>query len=125
MKLKCCGLIGPDDWNENPYFSCRGNTDWVEACGVPYTCCSPDWLANKQCGYGVRNKTSQFTDNTLFNKVYQDGCLKKGEEWLSYHILTVSIVVVCLAVLQILGVCFAQNLRNDIKLQRARWMYHR
>ncbi len=134
--------MGPDDWNQNSYFSCESKVDQVQACGVPYTCCLSEWIGNNQCGYGSRNKNLTSSINTVF-KINQDGCLKKGEEWLSYHILTVSIFVVCLAILQvsfyekpfnsnihsrffyvqILGVCFAQNLRNDIKLQKAKWLY--
>lgn len=100
--LKCCGVNSPDDWNMNIYFDCNTIDPWIESCGVPSSCCFPQYLQNRQCGFGVRNNnTSILTKDASVNKIYQDGCVKKGEEWLKYHILPVSIVVVCFAVLQV------------------------
>jgi hypothetical protein len=65
---------------------------------VPPSCCLANYADNRQCGFGIRNKTAYAT---LSSRIYQDGCLKKGEEWLKYHILPVSIVIVCLSVLQV------------------------
>ena len=101
--LKCCGVKDPNDWEGNIYFKCNNN--WVESCGVPSSCCTADYLNNRQCGYGIRNQTfssaASSTQDLSNYKIYQDGCLKKGEEWLKYHILPVSIVIICLAVLQV------------------------
>lgn len=105
--LRCCGISIPDDWDKNQYFECKTKEPWIESCGVPHSCCYPDYLQNRQCGYGVRNKTRSVGTNgnggdvVVINKIYQEGCLKKGEEWLKTHILPVSIVVVCFAVLQV------------------------
>ncbi|CAF0765788.1 unnamed protein product [Brachionus calyciflorus] len=118
--LKCCGVALPDDWDKNQYFMCKVEDPWIESCGVPPSCCYPDFVQNRQCGYGIRNKTLTGNDMSI-NKIYQDGCLKKGEEWFRAHILTVSIVVVCFAILQILGICSAQSLRSDINTQKSRW----
>lgn len=95
--LKCCGIVNPDDWDQNIYFKC--DTAWIEACGVPPSCCIPDYLNNRQCGFGTRNTT--YSPHFTYEKIYQDGCLKKGEQWLKIHILPVSIVIVCLSVLQV------------------------
>lgn len=120
--LKCCGVNSPEDWNQNIYFECTQMDPWIESCGVPSSCCFPQYLQNRQCGFGVRNNvTSIIGKEASVNKIYQDGCVKKGEEWLKYHILPVSIVVVCFAVLQILGICSAQSLRGDINTQKSRW----
>ena len=100
--LKCCGIVMPDDWDKNIYFKCTDVDPWIEACGVPPSCCFPDYLQNRQCGYGARNNTRLKGQEALTaSKIYQDGCLKKGEEWVKYHILTVSIVVLCFAILQV------------------------
>ncbi|CAF1454452.1 unnamed protein product [Adineta ricciae] len=56
--------------------------------------------------------------------IYTEGCLPKASHWFERHILPVAIVVAVLAVLQILGICFAQNLRNDILAQKAKWSWH-
>ena len=98
--LKCCGIIEPNDWDKNIYFKCVSQDPWIESCGVPPSCCYPDFMQNRQCGFGVRNKTVGLDTST---KIYQDGCLKKGEEWLKYHILPVSIVVVVFSVFQVIN----------------------
>ena len=77
--------------------------------------------------------------------IYTEGCLPKASHWFERHILTVSICIVVLAVLQvsvvgkpsllleqtkasvsiqILSICFAQNLRHDILAQKAKWLWH-
>jgi tetraspanin-5 len=68
-----------------------------------------------------------------------EGCLPKASQWFERHILPVAIAIAVLAVLQvkqiqlifilsfilkILGICFAQNLRNDILAQKAKWTWH-
>lgn len=120
--LKCCGVNSPEDWNMNIYFECNQIDPWIESCGVPSSCCYPQYLQNRQCGFGVRNNfTSIGNRESNIAKIYSDGCVKRGEDWLKYHILPVSIVVVCFAVLQILGICSAQSLRSDINTQKSRW----
>jgi len=47
--------------------------------------------------------------------------LSAGEEWLENNLLVVAGVAVGIAFLQILGICFAQNLRADIFAQMAKW----
>ncbi|GIX92111.1 tetraspanin, partial [Caerostris extrusa] len=49
------------------------------------------------------------------------GCLRAGEEWIEANLVPVAGVSVGVAVLQILGICFAQNLRADIFAQKAKW----
>lgn len=112
--LKCCGIAMPDDWDKNIYFKCTTEDPWIESCGVPPSCCYPQYGQNRQCGYGARNNTLlALTPGqeavVSASKIYTDGCLKKGEEWLKFHILPVSIVVVCFAVLQV-GSDFFNNL---------------
>jgi len=53
--------------------------------------------------------------------VNEKGCLQAGEEWLEHNLLTVAGIAVGIAFLQILGICFAQNLRADIFAQMAKW----
>jgi len=49
------------------------------------------------------------------------GCLEAGETWLTNNLVMVAGVAVGIAFLQILGICFAQNLRADIFAQMAKW----
>jgi len=55
--------------------------------------------------------------------VYERGCLRAGEEWVEYNLIPVAGVAVGIAILQILGICFAQNLRADIFAQKSKWGY--
>lgn len=118
--LSCCGVEGPNDWDFNMYFNCSAKT--TEKCGVPFSCCKPvlgdEVLINKQCGYHVRHPDERLR---LTERIYTAGCLPAGEKWLEEHLIPVAGVVVCTALIQILGICFAQNLRSDIFAQRAKW----
>ncbi len=117
--LKCCGVDTYNDWNDNIYFNCTSPS--AERCGVPFSCCKKDPdapIENKQCGYGVRDPSK--TPNPA-DKIYVEGCLKAGEGWFNDNLIPVAGVVVALALIQILGICFAMNLRSDIMAQRAKW----
>ena len=96
--LKCCGINDPDDWNQNVYFECRKDDQWVESCGVPPSCCLQEFINNTQCGFGARIKDP---NSSVSKKIYRDGCLRKGEEWFKFNILPISITIGCLAVLQV------------------------
>ncbi|CAH0723847.1 unnamed protein product, partial [Brenthis ino] len=53
--------------------------------------------------------------------IYDKGCLEAAEEWFDNNLLIVATSAVCTAFAQILGICFAQNLRADIFAQKAKW----
>jgi len=120
--LQCCGIDGPQDWDKNVYFNCSSvAVGSREACGVPFSCCKPkeeEVIKNKQCGYDVRKETYK---GDLTKTINERGCIEAGEEWLEKNLLLVAGVAVGIAFLQILGICFAQNLRADIFAQMAKW----
>eukprot|EP00094_Tigriopus_californicus_P009619 TCALIF_09274-PA protein Name:"Similar to Tspan5 Tetraspanin-5 (Rattus norvegicus)" AED:0.22 eAED:0.22 QI:0/0.71/0.62/0.87/0.57/0.75/8/337/269 len=101
--------------------------DWIQegwACGVPFSCCKPqpdEIIKNVQCGYDVRKPEYPGDLNTVIN---EKGCIQALEEWLEVNLVVVAGVAVCVAFMQILGICFAQNLRADIFAQMAKWHYH-
>jgi hypothetical protein len=37
LKLKCCGISGPNDWDLNAYYNCSSIS--TLACSVPASCC--------------------------------------------------------------------------------------
>ncbi|XP_046440911.1 tetraspanin-5-like isoform X1 [Daphnia pulex] len=120
--LQCCGIEGPKDWDRNIYFNCSSaEVGSREACGVPFSCCKPqpnEIIKNKQCGYDVRKPDYNYDVAKIIN---DKGCLPAGEEWLERNLLIVAGVAVGVAFLQILGICFAQNLRADIFAQKSKW----
>ncbi|XP_060526364.1 tetraspanin-5 isoform X3 [Cylas formicarius] len=118
--LQCCGIEGPKDWDQNNYFNCSSrDVGSREACGVPFSCCKRkpnEIIKNKQCGYDVR-KPGFPGERHIFER----GCLRAGEEWIESNLVPVAAVKVGIMILQILGICFAQNLRADIFAQKAKW----
>jgi len=119
--LECCGIEGPNDWDRNVYFNCSSEAVGSrEACGVPFSCCKlkpQEIIKNKQCGYDVRKPDYQ----GLSAVIQERGCLVAGELWLTGNLIVVAAVAVAVAFMQILGICFAQNLRADIYAQKAKW----
>jgi len=123
--LECCGINGPHDWNKNVYFNCSSTSVGSrEACGVPFSCCKPqagEFVKNIQCGYDVRKETY---DGVISDIINSRGCLEAGEAWLTNNLYAVAGTAVGIAFLQILGICFAQNLRADIFAQMSKWHHN-
>ncbi|XP_023175020.1 tetraspanin-17 isoform X1 [Drosophila hydei] len=124
--LQCCGIDGPKDWDSNNYFNCSSIAIGSrEACGVPFSCCRrrpQEVIKNKQCGYDVR-KEGYFTPQgmELSKIIYEKGCVQAGEEWIENNLIIISTVAIGVMFFQILGICFAQNLRADIYTQKSKW----
>ncbi len=72
----------------------------IESCGVPPSCCLTAYSNNTQCGFGARVKDLQINPGGS-KKIFRDGCLKKGEEWVKFNILPVSIAIGSIGLLQV------------------------
>lgn len=55
--------------------------------------------------------------------IYHEGCMDILFHKISSNFLWIGIVLCIVAVVQLLGICFAQNLKSDILAQKAKWMY--
>ncbi|XP_014099971.1 tetraspanin-5 isoform X1 [Bactrocera oleae] len=120
--LQCCGIDGPKDWDSNNYFNCSSSAIGSrEACGVPFSCCRrrpSELIKNKQCGYDVRKEGYNFEISKI---IYEKGCVQAGEEWIEHNLIIISTSVIILIFVQILGICFTQNLRADINAQKSKY----
>ncbi|XP_014139263.1 tetraspanin-5 isoform X2 [Falco cherrug] len=119
-KWQCCGAFGADDWNLNIYFNCTDSNASRERCGVPFSCCTKDPaedVINTQCGYDARQKPE--VDQQIV--IYTKGCVPQFEKWLQDNLTIVAGIFIGIALLQIFGICLAQNLVSDIEAVRASW----
>ncbi|XP_063704002.1 tetraspanin-5 isoform X3 [Culicoides brevitarsis] len=118
---QCCGIEGPKDWDSNNYFNCSSSAVGSrEACGVPFSCCKlrpNEIIKNKQCGYDVRKGNYQTQDRQIFER----GCMRAFEDWLENNFVSVAGTCIAIMIVEILGICFAQNLRADIFAQKSKW----
>uniref|UniRef100_A0A3B5KQM4 Uncharacterized protein n=1 Tax=Xiphophorus couchianus TaxID=32473 RepID=A0A3B5KQM4_9TELE len=88
-----------------------------EKCGVPFSCCTKDPaedVINTQCGYDIRAKPQKDYINVK-------GCVPQFERWLQDNLTLVAGIFIGVALLQIFGICLAQNLVSDIEAVRASW----
>uniref|UniRef100_A0A8C8K620 Tetraspanin 5a n=1 Tax=Oncorhynchus tshawytscha TaxID=74940 RepID=A0A8C8K620_ONCTS len=118
----CCGAFGADDWNLNIYFNCTDTNPSREKCGVPFSCCTKDPaedVINTQCGYDVRAKT----DVEQKTYIHVKGCVPQFEKWLQDNLTLVAGIFIGVALLQIFGICLAQNLVSDIEAVRASCLF--
>ncbi|XP_078799622.1 tetraspanin-5 isoform X6 [Oryzias latipes] len=119
---ECCGAFGADDWNLNIYFNCTDSNPSREKCGVPFSCCTKDPaedVINTQCGYDIRAKT----DSEQRTFIYIKGCVPQFEKWLQDNLTVVAGIFIGIALLQIFGICLAQNLVSDIDAVRESCLY--
>ncbi|KRY43545.1 Tetraspanin-5 [Trichinella spiralis] len=56
-------------------------------------------------------------------KIYCEGCLNRGLDWIERNFALMGGIASTVVAVEILGICFAQNLRSDVFAQRARWRY--
>lgn len=124
--LECCGISEPGDWEKNIYFNCSATVQVngieykpAEHCGVPFSCCKPELIevngtevkdvANTQCGYGVLAKSN------IDDEIYTNGCVNEFENWMSRNLYTVAGAFIGFALFQIIPICVAQGIVQDIE----------
>ncbi|CAO1443542.1 unnamed protein product [Diamesa tonsa] len=53
--------------------------------------------------------------------IYEKGCVRAAGEYLEQNLIIITTFVIMCTFSQIIGICFAQNLRQDIIAQKAKW----
>uniref|UniRef100_A0A7N5JU56 Tetraspanin n=1 Tax=Ailuropoda melanoleuca TaxID=9646 RepID=A0A7N5JU56_AILME len=116
----CCGARGPNGWHLNLYFNCTDLNLSQERCRVPFSCRIRDPaedVLSTQCGYS-RQLTLALEQR---GSIHTKDCMDQFEKWVQDTPIVVTGVFVGIALLQIFGICPAQNLVSAIKAVRASW----
>jgi Tetraspanin family. len=112
-ELECCGSLTIDDWDSNPYFSCK-NRESYRSCGVPWSCCLRKYERNRQCGYGVRKNRVHVK---LSNEIYTIGCLDKGFEFFKNNMMLVAGLTVAFTLPLLIGIFLIHIFCGQIQSQ--------
>ncbi|EDW76338.1 uncharacterized protein Dwil_GK14713, isoform A [Drosophila willistoni] len=81
-----------------------------------------DWLEAHLISVAASCVAVLVTQGQELSKIlYEKGCVQAGEEWIEHNLIIISTAVIFLMFFQILGICFAQNLRADIYTQKSKW----
>ncbi|KAH8244219.1 hypothetical protein KR026_003015 [Drosophila bipectinata] len=112
IKNKQCGYDVrkegyPVDRNIHERGCLRAGEDWLEAHLISVAACCVGLLVLQ----GLE----------LSKTIYEKGCVQAGEEWMEHNLIIISTSVIVAMFFQILGICFAQNLRADIYTQKSKW----
>ncbi|KAI4487832.1 hypothetical protein M0802_011792 [Mischocyttarus mexicanus] len=112
IKNKQCGydVRKPSYTGERSIFErgcLRAGEEWLELNLVPVA--------------GTVVSTMVLQNFEVAKVIYEKGCVQAGEEWMERNLLPIASGAVVTAFAQILGICFAQNLRADIFAQKAKW----
>ncbi|KAL9914624.1 leukocyte surface antigen CD53-like isoform 2-T2 [Glossina fuscipes fuscipes] len=101
-EMMCCGIDNPSDWR-------RLSLNKT----LPASCCRPPY---------IDEKVGHCFDSLALgkDKYFQDGCLNKLEMHISGNVMTLMIVGVCIAFLQILGIILAVYLASTVRYERQR-----
>ncbi|ELT93959.1 hypothetical protein CAPTEDRAFT_25733, partial [Capitella teleta] len=122
-EFQCCGVSHDDqgykDWQANAYFNCSDDNPSIERCGVPHSCCKPQQgkLMNTMCGFSTTDKLYF----EVMDQIYTQGCLKGFGLWLERNTIIIGAICLSVVIPQIMGICLARNLIDQIKLQKSQW----
>ncbi|XP_037030571.1 tetraspanin-5 isoform X2 [Bradysia coprophila] len=81
---------------------------------------SEDWLEGNLVHVAASYVSVMVLQN-FETEINDKGCVTAGEEWIEHNLILIASSAIFLAFMQILGICFAQNLRADIFAQKAKW----
>ncbi|XP_047443950.1 tetraspanin-33 isoform X2 [Mugil cephalus] len=105
-KFQCCGVETYRDWSQNVYFQCADTNPSVEACGVPFSCCTGlqnQTVLNTMCGYGAQTQDEASAAQLVFTV----GCLERIVWWAKNNLLLVAGLTAGLLLLEICMVSLA------------------
>ncbi|KAH8404858.1 hypothetical protein KR222_006260 [Zaprionus bogoriensis] len=81
-----------------------------------------DWLETHLIGVAASCVAVLIMQSVELSKIiYEKGCVQAGEEWIEHNLIIISTAAIGVMFFQILGICFAQNLRTDIYTQKSKW----
>jgi len=110
-ELECCGSLTIDDWDSNPYFTCKTIASF-RSCGVPWSCCLRKFERNRQCGYGVRKGRSKIK---LESEIHTMGCLDKGFEFFKNNMFMIAGLAIGFTLPLLFGILMAHRMIKQIR----------
>lgn len=87
-RLKCCGVVGPDDWETSKWHTQNPNKKF------PLSCCKD---ASNVTTCNTETKTQHYTE----------GCVKKLKEFVSDHLILIAAIGIGISCVQLLGMIFS------------------
>ncbi|XP_003977565.2 tetraspanin-33 isoform X1 [Takifugu rubripes] len=105
-KFQCCGVESYKDWSRNIYFLCSDANPSVEACGVPFSCCTDQQnqtVLNTMCGFGMQSLDT----GTAARDIFTAGCLEKIMGWTRTNMVLVGGLTAGLLLLEVCLICLA------------------
>ncbi|CAL8310245.1 unnamed protein product [Lota lota] len=118
-KFQCCGVQGFTDWSLNAYFNCSETNPSLEACAVPFSCCTglqSQMVMNTMCGYGMQ----QFEVSSAQEEVFTTGCLEKIIWWSKQNLLLVGGLAGAMLLVEVCLVCLAAAQISRIRVEQKR-----
>ncbi|XP_069139592.1 tetraspanin-5-like [Argopecten irradians] len=125
--MDCCGVSNTEsgyrDWNNNIYFNCSDLNPSHERCSVPFSCCiiNPGDKINFLCGNGALERPLAEVEAVI----HPEGCLYKLGVWIQRNSLIIGGSTLGIFIPQVIAICFAKQLKDQIKAQTAKWQFDR
>ncbi|KAM4628574.1 tetraspanin-33 [Polymixia lowei] len=113
-KFQCCGVQTYRDWSHNVYFECSESNPSLEACGVPFSCCTTSHnqtVLNTMCGYGMQEMRQSSAGEDIFTV----GCLEKIIWWTKHNLFLVAGLTAGLLLLEVCMISLAAAQISRIK----------
>ncbi|GMS89808.1 hypothetical protein PENTCL1PPCAC_11983 [Pristionchus entomophagus] len=132
MMFSCCGINNVNDWDASSTFM-RDTSPQAgpDSGGVPFSCCVNPFIevisnedatkitkeVNTACGRQTRPK-----EDSNHIAIFQVGCLTAIDTYVNANAQAVLITFAVVLIVQAVAIMLAQNLKADVKAQRAKWL---
>lgn len=114
---KCCGWASPYNWTENAELMNRTTITYPCSCEIKDDDNNSSRLVRKGFCEHLGGNVTQSGNNPDDWPVYQDGCMKKVQEWLQDNLGIILGVCVGIALIELLGmllsICLCRHIHSE------------